>query len=135
MGQKIGLDTQILIYYLEDNKEYAQRVEDILLKIRQGSYHAVFSIIGLIELLTGPKQQQRFNLAADYQQTFIHFPNLEIKPVTFALVEIASDLRAKYKLTTPDAIHVATAIDFGADKFITNDINFKKVKEIKIEIL
>lgn len=135
MGQKIGLDTQILIYYFEDNKKYAEQVEAILLKIRQGTYYGVFSIIGLIELLTGPKQQERFDLAADYQQTLTHFPNLEIKPLTLALVDIASDLRAKYRLSTPDAIHLATAIDFGADKFITNDRNLKKVKEIDIKVL
>lgn len=48
------------------------------------------------------------------------------------LVNSVVDLRVNYNLKTPDAIHLATAIEHKADVFITNDKQLKKVKEIAI---
>ncbi|OGE82421.1 MAG: hypothetical protein A3B10_03020 [Candidatus Doudnabacteria bacterium RIFCSPLOWO2_01_FULL_44_21] len=134
MGQKVGLDTQILIYYFENNPEYADRVEEILLAIRNGLLPAVFSSVGVIEILTGVKKQRRLDLVAQYREVFAHFPNLTIAGLNNSIIEIASDLSAKYLIKIPDAIHLATAIDFGAEKFITNDSSLKKVKEIEVEV-
>jgi len=64
-----------------------------------------------------------------------HFPHLTIVGINEQIVELASDLRAHYSLATPDAIHIATAIDFGACTFITNDKALRKVKEISVELL
>lgn len=135
MGQKIGIDAQAVIYFLEDNKEYADRVERIFIEVAHGRLEAVFSSVGLIEILTGPKKQGRYDLAAEYRDALTHFPNLTIKGINERIIEVASDLRARYNIGTPDAIHVATAIDFGAKKFITNDQNLHKVKDITIEVL
>lgn len=135
MGQKIGIDTQILIYYFENNPEYADRVEEILLAIRKGLLQAVFSNVGVIEILTGVKKQRRFDLVGRYREVFAHFPNLIVAGINTAVIEIASDLSAKYLIKIPDAIHLATAIDFGAAKFITNDASLKKVKEIAVQVL
>lgn len=135
MGQTLGLDTQILIYYLEDNPEYADLVETILETIQRGAAQGVFASVGLIEILTGPKKRGDYDLAAQYRQMIPRIPNLILRGINENVIDIASDLRAHYKLATIDAIHLATAIDFGADKFITNDRALKKVKEIKIEIL
>ena len=46
------------------------------------------------------------------------------------LVDRIVDLRTKYGVKTPDAIHLATAIEHKADVFVTNDRQLKKVKEI-----
>jgi predicted nucleic acid-binding protein len=48
---------------------------------------------------------------------------------------IASDLRAKYGIKTPDAIQIATTIYGGSRSFITNDDLLKKVKEVKVLLL
>ncbi|OGE96176.1 MAG: hypothetical protein A3E98_04395 [Candidatus Doudnabacteria bacterium RIFCSPHIGHO2_12_FULL_48_11] len=95
----------------------------------------VFSIIGLIEILTGAKKSHEYDMAADYKRLITNYPNVTISGISESIVDIASDLRARYKISTPDAIHLATAIDFGAEKFITNDVNLKKIKEIIVEVL
>jgi predicted nucleic acid-binding protein len=43
----------------------------------------------------------------------------------------AAELRAKYSLKTPDSIQLATAIQYNADYFLTNDLRLKLVNEIK----
>ena len=96
---------------------------------------AVFSSIGLIEVLTGPKRAGNFELAGEYRELFARFPNLTIGGMNESIVEIASDLRATYGISTFDAIHIATAIDAGAKRFITNDKGLQRIKEITIELL
>ena len=40
-----------------------------------------------------------------------------------------------YNLKTPDAIHLATALDFNAEQFITNDKTLQKVTDINVIVL
>ena len=37
--------------------------------------------------------------------------------------------------TTPDAIHAATAIEVGADLFVTGDDAFTRVRELRVELV
>lgn len=135
MGQIIGLDSVVFIYLLEANPAYLASVERILNAVQTGQARAVFSSLGMIEILTGPKKRGRFDLAVRYKEILVHFPNLTIRGLNEYIVDLASDLRARYNLATPDAIHLATAIDFGAQKFITNDKSLEKVKEIVVQII
>jgi predicted nucleic acid-binding protein len=135
MGQKIGLDTSFWIYFLEENPKYVHKIRSFVDAIEAGRIEAVFSSIGLIEVLTGPKRAGNFELAGQYRELLARFPNLTIGGMNESIVEIASNLRAAYGISTPDAIHIATAINAGAQKFITNDKGLKRVKEILVELL
>jgi predicted nucleic acid-binding protein len=48
---------------------------------------------------------------------------------------MASRLRAKYSMRTPDALQIAVGVLYGATKFLTNDPDLKRVSEIKILVL
>ena len=135
MAKIIGIDAVLFIYLLEQNKRYLKQTKQIFNQLQTGDIGAILSAIGLIEILTGPKRQKRNDIAADYKRLIVNFPNLRIIGLTENIVDLASDLRAKYKLATPDAIHIATAIDANADEFITSDKALRKVKEIKVRVL
>lgn len=134
MAKKIGIDTSVFIYLLQRHKQYVDAAREIMHTVQSGEYLGVFSCIGIIEILTGPKKQGKYELAAQYREMITHFPNLTIHGVTESIVEGASDLRARYGIATPDAIHLATAIDFGAEIFFTNDRSLMKVKEITVRV-
>ena len=51
------------------------------------------------------------------------------------VIDTAAALRAKYRLRMLDAIHVACAMVNRADRFLTNDVDLRKVNEIPILIL
>lgn len=58
---------------------------------------------------------------------------LVLVPVDSNIARVAAALRATYRLTTPDALHLATAIVVGADRFVTgNSRDFTSVKEIPV---
>ncbi len=135
MEQVVGIDSVIFIYLLERNQEFLSGARSILEAVENGQLAAVMASIGMVEILTGPKKQGRWDLARYYREYLAGFPNLTIKNMSESVVELASDLCARYNIKAVDAIHVATAIDFGAEKFITNDKGLKKIKEINIAFL
>ena len=135
MGKIVGLDTNIFLFLLEENKHFIDQAEQILSAVRDGKLRGIFSSIGLIELLTGPKKRRRNDLAVRYREVINNFPHLSVGGINENIVELASNLRAHHSLRTPDAIHIATAIDFGAQSFITSDRRLKRVKEINIVLI
>ena len=135
MGQKVALDTSVFIYVFEKHPVFVERAKKILIYIEHGKQNGIFSVIGMIELQTGPKSLDRHDVAARYRELVTTFPNLSVINLNEAIIERTSDLRARYKIATPDAIHLATAIEFGASRFITNDKTLKKVKEIEVVLL
>jgi predicted nucleic acid-binding protein len=46
---------------------------------------------------------------------------LDLRPVDRATAELATALAIKYGLKAADAIHLATAVAVGADRFLTNN--------------
>lgn len=135
MGQIVALDTSVFIYVFEEHKVFGKRAEKILKDVERGKQKGIFSVIGMIELQTGPKSLDRHDVAARYRELITTFPHLSVVNLNEAIVELTSDLRARYKIATPDAIHLATAIASGATTFITNDKSLKKVKEINVKML
>jgi predicted nucleic acid-binding protein len=55
--------------------------------------------------------------------------------VSAAVIERATDLRAKYNLKTPDALHYATSIEAGAAVFLTGDRALSRCVEVPVEVL
>ena len=135
MGQKVGLDSSLFIYLQEENQKYLTKVESILSSVQSGKIEGVFANIGLVEIFTGPKKTQQPELFHEYRILLKTFPNLQIAELNQPVIELAADLRATYGIGTPDAIHIASALVYGADTFITNDKALKKVKEIEIQLL
>ena len=58
-----------------------------------------------------------------------------IHDVTPAVIETATDLRAKYRFKTPDSLHLATAVLTGATAFLTGDAGLAKCTEVPVEVL
>jgi len=135
MGQIVGLDTAIFIYLLEDKAPYADHCANILQRIQCGADQGIFANLGMIELLTGPKRTQQLEQVHEFRNYLEHFPNLTLAELNDPVIEFASDFRAYYRISTPDAVHIACSIVYGADEFITNDKALKKIKEIKVKLL
>ncbi|KKQ17431.1 MAG: Q3M7V5 PilT like protein [Berkelbacteria bacterium GW2011_GWA1_36_9] len=131
----VGLDTMLFIYQFEKYKNFWQKTQIIFSCLEEGKFEGVTSVIGLIEILTKPKKEMNHLLVKEYQELLTGFPNLTIFNVDLNIADLSSSLRAKYNLTTPDAIIVATALIYQSTGFITADIRLKKIKELDVFIL
>lgn len=130
----IGLDTSIFVYFLENNKNYAPLAQITLRGIESGKWQGVTSTITLMEITVRPWQLGNESAAREYEAVLVHFPNLTIVDVDRDVARTAAQLRAKYKVSPPDALQVAASVSFGANAFLTNDKRLAKLEEV-IEVI
>ena len=100
----IGLDTSVFVYFLEDNKNYAPFAQITLKGIENGKWQGVTSTITLMEITVRPWQLENESAAREYEAVLVHFPNLTIVDVDRDVARTAAQLRAKYKVSPPDAL-------------------------------
>ena len=131
----LGLDTMPFIYHFEENEDYLHFTRVLFELIEDGRIEGKTSVITRLEILAKPREDGDELLADEYRLILENFPHLEVIPVDAEVADLASAIRAKYKLRTPDAIQLATSIVKGAQAFVTNDESLKKVKEIEILVM
>lgn len=130
---KIGLDSNIFIYYFNSNLEFGLPAKKIFDKLSSNNLRAVTSIVSLIEVLSSADLSG--NAVAEIRIRFSNIPNIDILDVSEEIAVKTADIRRKYGFRTPDAIQLATAVTAHAQVFITNDDSLKKFKEMKVILL
>jgi predicted nucleic acid-binding protein len=131
----VSFDTMVVIYHFEDHPKYASLTQLLFEAVDRGDLLAQISVLVAGEVLTGPKKAGDQEMLLHYRHVFSSYPNLELLPATMQVMELASDLRARYNLKTPDAIHLGTALCHGARAFVTNDEQMRQVGAEGLEVL
>ena len=134
-GTRVGLDTSLFIYFLQDHPRFGEWCATLFTRIEQRHLEAVTSTISLLEVLVQPYRDRDDELAQKMYALLATYPGIGWIPVTIEVADRAADLRARYNLKTPDAIQVATALTQHASLFLAGDKAFKRVKEIECVIL
>lgn len=128
----IGLDTNIFIYYFEEDSEFGLQARAIFENLSGKKSRGVTSIITLTELLSLPASEKELEAL---KMHFLETPNLIICDVNQTIGIDAARIRRKYSFRIPDSIQLATCLYQNADIFITNDERLKSFKEIPIVLL
>lgn len=131
----MALDTVVFIYAFERHPLYGPIAKTVFLALETGQCRAIVSVVALGEALTGAKKAGDARLASQYRAVFRYFPGIETVDVDWAIMEWASELRARYGVPMPDAIHLETALARGAKLFVTNDARLKQVTELETVLL
>jgi len=131
-GKTVGLDTAPLIFYIEDHPIYADLLAPLFEAVKSGETRLVTSTVTLLEVLVHPLKHGDERLAHAYNAILLSSPNIFTVPVTPATAQTAAELRAVSKLKTPDAIHLATAINHRADAFLSGDRDFGEFNLLRI---
>jgi predicted nucleic acid-binding protein len=118
-GNKLFVDTNIVLYFLKGNPEIVDLISDKEL---------VVSVISEIELLAFP------HITAETEQQIKNFlKDCLILDLKQEIKELTIEFRRKYKLKLPDSIIAASAF-FQKIPLITSDKEFKKIEELDILI-
>jgi predicted nucleic acid-binding protein len=133
--QRIYIETAPLIYYVEVNSTYIDRMDAIIDIIENTSISAISSVITLTEVLVHPLKLNNIKLEQQYRKLLTNNSDLQLATITSHIADLAANIRATYGLRTPDALHIATAIDAQCDVFLTNDKGIKRVNEITVLLL
>jgi predicted nucleic acid-binding protein len=131
-GKRVYFDANVFIYLMEGYPSLEIGLRDIRDSIFHGESNICTSELTLCEVLVPAFRANNTALLALYRQFIEESGAFELIPTTRETYVRASLLRAQLGLKTPDAIHMATAIECGCTAFLTNDKPMKAPKEIAI---
>jgi predicted nucleic acid-binding protein len=134
--RKIGLDTSVFIYQVEENPTYLPSTDAIFKWIGSGAGSAVTSTITMLELLVQPYRDDSDDGRVDaFYALLSTYPHLEWAPTTLEIADRAASLRAEFNLSTPDSIQAATAKGASATGFVSNGPVFRRVPNLEALLL
>lgn len=121
----IAFDSNVLIYFLENNPLFAAQSENIFREAEKNG--GLCSTLAVTETMYG--STNKYN-----KITPLLSPAINVIPVTQQVAILAGELKIMHGIKNVEAIHLATAITSGASVFITNDQHLlaKNIEGIEI---
>ncbi|NEQ37270.1 MAG: type II toxin-antitoxin system VapC family toxin [Okeania sp. SIO3I5] len=133
--RRLFLDTAPIIYYVENHPNYYGLTQVIFDGIDEGLLLGVTSPISLSECLVYPYKLGLIALVQDFIDLIVDGDNINFIIIDEDIGKLAAQMRARYNLSLPDALQIATAIQSNCDAFLTNDLQLKRVNELSILVI
>jgi predicted nucleic acid-binding protein len=94
----------------------------------------VSSELTRMECLVKPLRVNDTLLVSDFE-TFFNARVAELTPFSAAVFRKAAEIRARYNFKTPDALHLAAAVEGACDVFLTNDARLTAFPGVTVEVV
>ena len=134
-ARTLAVDTSGFIYHLEGHPVYGSRLLPVFRHIEQGRCDAVTSTLTFLEVLVQPYREGDESPRVAITGLLASFPRIRWVDLDLAVADRAAALRARYDLRVPDAIQAATAMLAGADMFLTNDRDLRRIVEVSVILI
>ena len=129
--KKIFLDTTPIIYFLDVDVNYAEKVENLFSDFLEADSQMITSTITCTEYLTYPYRTGNSEKIDAFFE-FLSDCDIPMCPIDVDIAKKAAQIRAEYKdFKTIDCLQLATACVQECDLFLTNDKQLRQFKEIK----
>ena len=133
--QSVYFDTNIIIYLVEGFSNYQSALDDIHQLFSEDDIEAVTSELTFCEVLVKPFKIQSVQGITLYQTFLEESGVFKLIPVSRDILIKTASVEANTSMKTPDAIHVATALDTHCDLLLTNDQHIKTLNGLKKVLL
>lgn len=129
-----AFDADVLIYAAAGNHPLGRRVRMLFEPpaATSDSLVGIGSVLLIPELLTKPLRSQ---LTTEVEALAVLLGRLELLAVDAGTARLAAVLGARYGLRAADAVHLATAVTAGADRFITNNRSDFAMRITEVEVV
>ncbi|MBC8114951.1 MAG: PIN domain-containing protein [Candidatus Saccharimonas sp.] len=129
----VYLDSGIVISLVEKRAVWGPLVASRTSELEQTGCLFAVSDLTRMECRVGPLRSGDALLMAAYLNYFGD-PTLQIGSLTSAVCDRAAEVRARYGFKTPDALHLAAALEVGCDLFLTHDQALSRFTELTVEV-
>jgi predicted nucleic acid-binding protein len=118
---KLYLDANAIIYALEDGNPWTEALRRLLRRVVLGEILAVTSALTLAEVLAKPYAVGDGKLIEQYEALLATSSPIQVAPIDALILRRAARVRGTLRLKLADAIHVATAMETGCTRLLSND--------------
>ena len=133
-GGLVYVDANAMIYSVERVEPYRSLLTPLWKAARAGGFTLASSELVALETLVKPLRDGNVRLEMLFR-SILAAAEIDLIPATLETWEDAARIRAETGLATPDALHVATALQAGCELFITNDTDFRRVQGLPVVVL
>jgi predicted nucleic acid-binding protein len=123
-GQRVYVDTNIFIYFLERHERYFEAVLPFFQLFNDGLSIAYTGDAVVAETLYKPYQSNDTLRVSEIKEFFNNDEFITVLPHTKKVFELAAELAPKRGMKLIDALHYATAAQAGCKFILTNDQGF-----------
>lgn len=134
-GQRVYLDTNVFIYFLDRHPNFFAPVAAVIEAAEAGRIIAYTGDAAVAETLVKPYQSNNVALIVGIKEFFATEGMLSIVPHDTSTFDLAAQFRGKQGMKFIDALHYATALKRGCKFLITNDIGFKSSDSVEVVLL
>jgi len=127
---RVYLDTAPVIYAVEQVQGFGAVDE----RLGQAGTVLIASDLTRMECRVKPLREDNSEVLKNYDD-FFEGAVAEIITLSRQVIDRATEIRAQHGFRTPDAIHLAAAVEAKCDVFLTNDFRLDRYNEIAVEIV
>jgi uncharacterized protein len=127
----IALDTSIFIYFIEEHPDYLPHLAPVFSAVASGKLDTATSAVTLLEVLVVPYRTGDFSLAARYEALLSRSSGLQLVEIDRFQLRAAAQIRAHYRIRTPDALQLAAALSKRCTALLTNDREMPEMPSLK----
>jgi len=131
-GGRVGLDTAIFIYFIEEHPRFLPLVEPLFAALDAGPLEGVTSDLTLLETLVVPYRAGNGPLAERYEALLTRSRGIHLVELHRPLLRAAAQLRARFRVKAPDALQLAAALGTNCATYLTNDRALPAVTGLRI---
>ncbi len=131
-GGPVGLDTAIFIYFIEEHPRFLSLVEPLFVALDAGPLEGITSDLTLLETLVVPYRVGNGALAERYEALLTRSRGIRLVELHRPLLRAAAQLRARLRVTTPDAMQLAAALGTNCATYLTNDRALPAVAGLRV---
>lgn len=131
------LDASALIYLIEGAEPFASRIRAELAKFlkRKPAQAVAVSRLSWLECRVPPARERNLEILAAFE-TFFRRSDLIWVELTRNVIELATAIRVRHGLRTPDALQAACCLQLGPKHvFFTGDRAFRRVASLSVRVL
>ena len=128
------LDASALIYLVDGEDQWAEATQATLqqLAVEAPDLTLAVSRLSVLECRVAPLRRGD-QASLDCFEALFAQPDLLVVELSASVVELATQLRAKHRLRTPDALQAACCLELGPEVvMITGDAGFTRVQALQV---
>jgi predicted nucleic acid-binding protein len=134
-GQRVYVDTNVFIYFLERHDRYFESVVPFFQLFNDGLSLAYTGDAVVAETLYKPYQVNDTLRVSEFKEFFNNDEFITVLPHTKKVFELAAELSPKRGMKLIDALHYATAALAGCKFILTNDQGFTSSDSMEVILL